>query len=153
MTDIEPIEVTISPVLPSWKDRPLNLPALNFHAEMIRNTPEEEWTETERQFMADGVKWAVEAMAVLIKALEPVAEALVGAFVAIGRAIVQAAEQQASTRLPESSTWPDAYRHVEGLPGVSDRCWADVWIDSIGDYRVCNAEAVNKLGTCKEHKL
>lgn len=48
---------------------------------------------------------------------------------------------------------PDAYRHVEGLPGLSTTCWADVWDDTANDYVACGGPVVNDLGTCATHNL
>lgn len=47
---------------------------------------------------------------------------------------------------------PDSYRHVSGIPGVSELCWADVWSETAEEYRACNAPPVNSLGTCKIHE-
>lgn len=148
--------------LPSWNARPLNLPALQLHAEAIRAKPESEWTPEEQQFMSDGAKWAVEAMKTLITAFTPVIETIVSAFIAIRRAFAQVAEERVvsgaiidSPHWPDAHRphWPDAHRHIEGLPGVSALCWADKWNEEFGEYVVCNAEGVNELGTCGEHTL
>lgn len=41
----------------------------------------------------------------------------------------------------------------DGLPGLAERCWADVWDEQLSDYRPCNAEATGKLGTCADHPI
>jgi hypothetical protein len=56
----------------------------------------------------------------------------------------------------------DEYRHVPGLPGVSETCWADKWISYCyqdhehdencpGDYEECCGDVVNEVGVCEEH--
>lgn len=112
----------------------------------IQRKPENEWTDEERAYMEAGAKWAAEAMTAIVQLISPVMERVIVAMSDLG-------ERIRSEWLSADSAPSDEYRYTEGLPGISGRCWADVWIDDDAEYVVCNQAAVNELGTCAEHQL
>lgn len=140
--------------------------------EAIKAKPIEQWTDAERQYMASGVEWAAEFCRGFAEAVRPAMEMFIQGMSEIGRQlsermptitvalndIVDAEIVEDNEWLPTDTAPSDQFRHIDGLPGISERCWADVWIEvpnhpDLSDYAPCNAPAANDLGTCADHQL
>lgn len=137
--------------------------ALDAFTDLMGQDPEM-WTELERDriagtywAMADVIRETSQALAPHIQSallgisemlratparldLEPIRVDLSGVFDADG--------WEDSMSAPE-----DLYAHVhDGLPGLSARCWKDVWQEIPGRYVPCNAGDVSDLGLCESHQ-
>lgn len=166
-----PSQIHVTPraeeaLLSRWGGAPESFAATMDLVQAINAKPQDEWTDAERAFMAAGVEWASSTVDALIEAFEAPAAAFAAAMIGVGQAASFAVPRITSvfvsmgelmsddtTTEPEAALEFDQFRHVSGLPGVSDRCWADVWDEEEEDYVACNAEATNDLGTCDDHRL
>lgn len=125
----------------------------------IRLKPPGEWTDDEREYMAAGLEWALEVVGSIPDRLRVVWEQILEAITEIGQ-VCSSILNHLEIDLDPGPGWPspnqssfDDYRDMPGIPGVSERCWADVWDGDLDNYTVCNAEAVTDIGLCEEHKL